>query len=139
LCEQQQRNFDVAPRFPKKCRLGPQNGSGSFRTRKTAKNSELPKLPENCFEPVGNVGGHRYPPRSTVDTMLERSFDDRRIQTSTLMTANEATEEKDTVDADLKWIEQSIYDDDDDGEKPKEEDEDMDEDLNEDHFHAMEF
>jgi hypothetical protein len=29
---------------------------------KTAKNSKLPKLPENCFEPVGQ-GGH--PPIST--------------------------------------------------------------------------
>jgi hypothetical protein len=45
--------------------------------------------------------------------VLERRFDDRSIQTSTLMTANEATEEEDNVDADLKWIEQSIYDDDD--------------------------
>jgi hypothetical protein len=29
------------------------------------------------------------------------------------MTSNEAVEEEDNVDADLKWIEQSIYDDDD--------------------------
>jgi len=28
---------------------------------KTAKNSKLPKLPENCFELVGKVGDHRYP------------------------------------------------------------------------------
>jgi hypothetical protein len=30
---------------------------------KTAKNSKLPKLSENCFEPVEKVGGHRYAPR----------------------------------------------------------------------------
>jgi hypothetical protein len=29
---------------------------------KTAKNSKLPKLPENCFEPVGKGG---WPPIST--------------------------------------------------------------------------
>jgi hypothetical protein len=29
---------------------------------KPAKNSKLPKLPENCFEE--KVGGHRYPPGS---------------------------------------------------------------------------
>jgi hypothetical protein len=46
----------LSPHFPKKHRLGPQNGSGSFRTRKTAKNSKLPKLPENCFELVGKGG-----------------------------------------------------------------------------------
>ena len=31
---------------------------------KPAKNSKLPKLPENCFQPVGKVGGHQYPPGS---------------------------------------------------------------------------
>jgi hypothetical protein len=45
--------------FPKKRHLGPQTGSGSFRTRKTAKNSKLPKLPEKNFEPVGKGG---WPP-----------------------------------------------------------------------------
>jgi hypothetical protein len=55
-------NSMFLPVFPKKCRLGPQNGSGSFRTRKTAKNSKLPKSPENCFEPVGKGG---WPPIST--------------------------------------------------------------------------
>jgi hypothetical protein len=48
----------------------------------------------------------------TTKEVLERMFDDRRIQTNTLMTANEASEEEDNVDVDLKWIEQSIYDDD---------------------------
>jgi hypothetical protein len=33
-----------------------------FRTRKTAKNSKLPKLPESCFEPYGKCG---WPPIST--------------------------------------------------------------------------
>jgi hypothetical protein len=32
------------------------------RKLKTAKNSKLPKLPENCFEPVGKGG---WPPIST--------------------------------------------------------------------------
>jgi hypothetical protein len=54
--------FHVAPRFPKKRRLGPQNGPGSLGPKKTAKNSKLPKLPENCFEPVGKGG---WPPIST--------------------------------------------------------------------------
>jgi hypothetical protein len=56
------RKFHVSPRFPKKRRLGPQNGSRSFKTRKTAKNSKLPKLLENCFELVGKGG---WPPIST--------------------------------------------------------------------------
>jgi hypothetical protein len=34
------------------------------RKLKPAKNSKLPKLPKNNFEPVEKVGGHRYPPRS---------------------------------------------------------------------------
>jgi hypothetical protein len=38
------------------------------RKLKTAKNSKLPNLPENCFEPVEKVGGHRYPPGSIVRT-----------------------------------------------------------------------
>jgi hypothetical protein len=42
----------------------------------------------------------------TAEAVLERRFDDRSIQTSTLMTANEAIEEEDNVDAYLKWIEQ---------------------------------
>jgi hypothetical protein len=48
--------------FSQKRRLGLQNDSKSFRTRKTAKNSKLPKLPENCFEPIGKGG---WPPIST--------------------------------------------------------------------------
>jgi hypothetical protein len=38
--------------FPKNLHLGPQNGPEV----KTAKNSKLPKLPENYFEPVGKGG-----------------------------------------------------------------------------------
>jgi hypothetical protein len=49
LCEKHERNFHVAPYFPKKCCLGPQNGFESFRTRKTGKNSKLPKLPKKLF------------------------------------------------------------------------------------------
>jgi hypothetical protein len=52
----------VSPRFPKKRCLGPQNGPESLGPEKTAKNSKLPKLPENCFEPVGKGG---WPPIST--------------------------------------------------------------------------
>jgi hypothetical protein len=40
------------------------------RKLKTAKNSKLPKLPENCFEPVGKGG---WPPISTwirLDTLV---------------------------------------------------------------------
>jgi hypothetical protein len=44
---------------PKNLHLGPQNGPEKL---KTAKNSKLPKLPENCFEPVGKGG---WPPIST--------------------------------------------------------------------------
>jgi hypothetical protein len=39
--------------IPKNLHLGPQNGPQKL---KTAKNSKLPKLPENCFEPVGKGG-----------------------------------------------------------------------------------
>jgi hypothetical protein len=45
--------------FSQKRRLGPQNG---LQKLKTAKNSKLPKLPENIFEPVGKGG---WPPIST--------------------------------------------------------------------------
>jgi hypothetical protein len=50
------KNIHVAPHFPKKHHLGPQNGSESFKTQKIAKNSKLPKLSENYFEPVGKGG-----------------------------------------------------------------------------------
>jgi len=51
----------------------------------------------------------------TAEEVLERRFDDSSIQATTRMAPNEAAEEKDNVfDVDLKWIEQSIYDDDDD-------------------------
>jgi hypothetical protein len=43
--------------IPKNLHLGPQNGPEV----KTAKNSKLPKLSENCFEPVGKGG---WPPIS---------------------------------------------------------------------------
>jgi hypothetical protein len=43
----------------KNLHLGPQNGPEKL---KPAKNSKLPKLPENCFEPVGKGG---WPPIST--------------------------------------------------------------------------
>ena len=49
----------------------------------------------------------------TAEAMLERRFDDKNIQATTLMDVNEAAEEEDIVDTNLKWIEQSIYDDDD--------------------------
>jgi hypothetical protein len=45
--------------IPKNLHLGPQNGPEKL---KTAKNSKLPKLPENCFERVGKGG---WPPIST--------------------------------------------------------------------------
>jgi hypothetical protein len=48
--------------FPKKCHFEPQNNSENFRTQKIAKNSKLPKLLENCFEPVRKCG---WPPIST--------------------------------------------------------------------------
>ena len=51
----------------------------------------------------------------TAEEVSERRFDDRSIQATTLMDANDAVEAEDNVDADLKWIEQSIYDDDDNG------------------------
>jgi hypothetical protein len=39
--------------YPKKRRLGPQNGSESSGPEKTAKNSKLSKLLDSRFEPVG--------------------------------------------------------------------------------------
>jgi hypothetical protein len=44
---------------PEKKSFGPSKWT---RKLKTAKNSKLPKLPENCFEPVGKGG---WPPIST--------------------------------------------------------------------------
>jgi hypothetical protein len=46
-----------------------------FRTRKIAKNSKLPKMLENCFEPVGKVGGHQYPSGSmTLNEALDSNM-----------------------------------------------------------------
>jgi hypothetical protein len=61
-------NVSISPHFPKKHRLGPQNNSESFTTRKTVKNSKLPKLPKNCFEPIGKGG---WSPISTWITQLQ--------------------------------------------------------------------
>jgi hypothetical protein len=47
---------------PEKPSFRPSKWPQKFRNQKTAKNSKLPKLPENCFEPVG-IGG--WPPIST--------------------------------------------------------------------------
>jgi hypothetical protein len=56
----------------------------------------------------------------TAEAVLERRFDEKSIQDTTLMTVNEAIEEEDNVDADLKWIEQTIYNDDDGNSSHKE-------------------
>ena len=56
----------------------------------------------------------------TTEAVLERRFDDKSIQATTLMTINEKNEEENSVDANLKWIEQSIYDDDDGNSSQKE-------------------
>ena len=45
--------FFAIATYPKKHRLGPQNGFGSSGPEKTAKNSKLSKLLESCFEPDG--------------------------------------------------------------------------------------
>jgi hypothetical protein len=74
-------NIFVSPRFPKKRRLGPQNDSGSFRTQKTAKNSQLPKFPENYFEPVGKCG---WPPISTWINLSTSCFSQASIDVNNL-------------------------------------------------------
>jgi hypothetical protein len=48
----------VRATYPKKHHLGPQNGPESSGPEKTAKNSKLPEMPENYFEPDGKVGSH---------------------------------------------------------------------------------
>jgi hypothetical protein len=53
--------------IPKNLHLGPQNGPEV----KTAKNSKLPKLSENCFEPVGKGG---WPPISIWITKRESTL-----------------------------------------------------------------
>jgi hypothetical protein len=58
----------VGGRYPKKRRLGPQNGFGSSRPEKLLKSSKLPKLPENYFEPVGKGG---WP---AISTRIKRNF-----------------------------------------------------------------
>ena len=45
----------------KKCRLGPQNGLESLGPEKPQKNNQETATMDNCFEPVEQVGGHRYP------------------------------------------------------------------------------
>ena len=58
----------VASRFPKKRRLGPQNGSGSSGPEKLLKivsRAETYKLKELMVGvQMDSVGGHQYPPRS---------------------------------------------------------------------------
>ena len=46
---------------PKKCHLVPQNGPGSLGLEKSWKKCQTEIT---FFEPVEQVGGHRYPPRS---------------------------------------------------------------------------
>jgi hypothetical protein len=48
--------------YPKKCRLGPQNGFGSSGPKKLLKIVNYEKLSESCFELVGKDG---WPPIST--------------------------------------------------------------------------
>ena len=62
--------------FPKKCRLGPQNGFESLGPEKLSKIvncAETKKLKETMVGPqVEYVGGHQYPPGSVIDpTPLE--------------------------------------------------------------------
>jgi len=61
----------VAPDFPKKVRLGPQNDYGSLGPKKLLKivncatNKETEKLKETVVGvQVGKVGGHQHPPGS---------------------------------------------------------------------------
>lgn len=63
----------VAPSFPKKCRLGPQNGSGSLGPEKLliivncATIKETEKLKEIMVGvQVDLASGHQYPPGSLV-------------------------------------------------------------------------
>jgi len=49
------------------------------RKLKPAKNSKLPKLPENCFEPVGKGG---WPPISTRIKVTSSAHTQNNIQTS---------------------------------------------------------
>jgi hypothetical protein len=58
LGDQSCLHLSLRSSIPKNLHLGPQNGPEV----KTAKNSKLPKLSENCFEPVGKGG---WPPIST--------------------------------------------------------------------------
>jgi len=60
---------NVAPRFPKKHHLGPQNGSGSLGPEKNAKNSKLCynygnwKTKRDSYGGPSGIGG--WPPTST--------------------------------------------------------------------------
>jgi hypothetical protein len=75
---------------------------------------EKKKIDELMFRGEGLLGTqNQVDDLVTAEAVLETRFDERSIQTSTLMTANEAAKEENNFDADLKWIEQSIYDDDD--------------------------
>jgi hypothetical protein len=42
--------------IPKKASFMASKRLWKFKTQKTAKNSKLPKFPENCFEPTGKGG-----------------------------------------------------------------------------------
>ena len=54
----------IWPRISKKRRLRPQNGPESLGLEKLQKNNQETATMDNCFEPVEQVGGHRYPSRS---------------------------------------------------------------------------
>jgi hypothetical protein len=64
LCEKHQISIHVAPRFPKKCRLGPQNGSGISRPKKLLKIVNYQNCQKTILSQLENMGGHRYPPGS---------------------------------------------------------------------------
>jgi hypothetical protein len=57
------RNSHISPHFPKKHRLGPQNGSESEKLLKIVNYQNCQKTVLSQLE---NVGGHQYPPGSIL-------------------------------------------------------------------------
>jgi hypothetical protein len=54
----------LLPVFPKKRRLGPQNGSGSSGPEKLLKIVNYQNCQKIVLSQLEKVGGHRYPPGS---------------------------------------------------------------------------
>jgi hypothetical protein len=67
LCEQHEATSMLLYVFPKKSRLGPQNGSKSSGPEKLLKIVNYQNCQKTVLSQLEKVGGHQYPPRSVKE------------------------------------------------------------------------